>query len=156
MDTQLLIEKPAKLKYSTIDIKVKSCIFNENNRPIKLTTSKDIEYVFPKLIEMNSMRLTQLRNYLCSNKEIMITRDNDNRIHKLENISLNWNESNKYKLMVISLKKGLLFDGVIEITAYENVSKFYKNYGYIKYFNDGSEITIIIKDTLPVNIPIIY
>ena len=64
MDTELLIEKLIKLKYSTITIIIKNCIFNENGRPVKLTTTKNIEFIFPELISINSMRLIQLKNFL--------------------------------------------------------------------------------------------
>lgn len=156
MDTQLLIEKPIKLKYTTINIGVKNCIFNENGRPIKLTTTKNVEYTFPKMISTNSIILTQLRNFLIPQNKIKIIHDNVNRLHKVENIIFNWNESSKYKLMILSWTKGLLFNDYIEVSAYENINKFYKNYDYDKFWSDGLEITIIIKDVLPVDIPLKY
>ena len=156
MDTELLIENPIKLKYTTITIKIKNCIFNENSRPVKLTTTKNIEFIFPELIEMNIMRLTQLKNFLIQQKSVTITHDNNNRIHKIENLILNWNESNKYKLMILSWTKGLLFNDYVEVSAFENINKFYKKYDYVKFWKDGLEITIIIKDILPVDIPLKY
>ena len=156
MENQLLIEKPIKLICNTINITVKNCIFNENGRPVKLTTTKDTEYIFPKMVSTNRMILEQLKNFLCIKNKITIIHDNADRIHKLENIILNWNESDKYKLMIISLTKGLLFDDYVEVNAYENINKFYKNYGYVKFFNQGLEITIIIKDILSIDIPIKY
>lgn len=156
MDTELLIEKPQKLKYTTIDIKIKNCIFNENARPVKLTTTKNIEYTFPKMISTNSIILIQLRNFLIPQNKIKITHDNNNRLNKIENIILNWNESSKYKLMILSWTKGLLFNDYVEVSTYENISNFYKKYDYVKFFNEGLEITIIIKDILPVDIPLKY
>ena len=156
MDTELLIEKPVKLKYTIDTITIKNCIFNENGRPVKLTTTKNIEFIFPEIISINSMRLTQLKNFLIQQKSVTIIHDNNHRIHKVENISLDWNESNKYKLMILSWTKGLLFNDYVEVSASENINKFYKKYDYVKFWKDGSEITIIIKDVLPVDIPLKY
>lgn len=156
METQLLIEKPIKLKYTTADITVKNCTFNENNRPVKLITSKDLEYSFPKMISTNNFILIQLRKFLTASNKITIIHDNKYRIHKINNIALCWTEIINYKLMILSFTKGLLFNDYVEITAFENVTKFYKIIGYEKFFHQGIEITIIIKDTLPVDIPTKY
>ena len=58
--------------------------------------------------------------------------------------------------MILSWTKGLLFNDYVEVSAYENINKFYKKYDYVKFFNEGLEITIIIKDILPVDIPLKY
>jgi len=156
MDTELLIENPVKLKYSTVTITIKNCIFNENGRPVKITTTKNIEFIFPELISINSLWLIQLKKFLIKQKSVIIIHDNNNRIHKVENLFLDWNESNKYKLMILSWTKGLLFNDYVEVSASENINKFYKKYDYVKFWKDGLEITIIIKDVLPVDIPLKY
>lgn len=45
METPLLsaIDNPVKSKKVTIDIKVKNCIYNENGRPVKLITVKNMD-----------------------------------------------------------------------------------------------------------------
>jgi hypothetical protein len=149
-----VIENSTKLKYATVNIK--NCIFDETNRPVKLITTKNIEYSFPKLISTNRIILIQLKNFLSPKNKVIIIYDNKNRLHKMGNIVFNWDETSKYKLMILSWTKGLLFNDYIEVSAFENVEKFYKNYDYDKFFNEGSEITIIIKDLLPVNIPLEY
>jgi hypothetical protein len=45
---------------------------------------------------------------------------------------------------------------MIILLIFENVNKSYKNYDYDKFFSEGLEITIIIKDILPVDIPLEY
>ena len=58
--------------------------------------------------------------------------------------------------MILSWTKGLLFNDYIEVEFFENINKFYKFYGYEKFWNEGLEITIIIKDILPIDIPLEY
>lgn len=156
MEEQLLIKKPTKLKYTTATVKVKSCIFNEGNRPVKLITSGDTKYSFPKMISTNECFLIQLKKHLTYQNKIEIVYDNLDRIHNVNNIQFSWDENNHYKLMLLSWTKGLLFNDYIEVSFIENVFKFYKTYGYEKLFIQGSEITIIIKDILPIDIPIKY
>lgn len=112
------------------------------------------------------MILSQISKFLSSQNKVTIIHDNENRIHKIGNIPLNWNESNIYKLMILSCTKiedfswrglppftrWLIFNDKIEVSASENVYKFFKKYEYIKLFTEGLEIIIIIKDILPVDI----
>lgn len=155
MDIQLN-NKQSELEHQTVDIIVKMFIFNENNLPTKLISSDDSEYLFPKIISINKSVVIPLKNFLLRQKKIKILHDNINRIHKINNLLFNWYENNNYKLMILSFTKGLLFNDYIEANVYENVHDFYIKYGYDKFFTEGLEITIIIKDILPVDIPLKY
>jgi hypothetical protein len=149
------MDNPLIEKINTINVKVKNCTFNEYNRPVLLTTSKDLEYHFPKMILTNQIRLLQLKGFLKISNKITIMHDQKYRIHRINDIQLCWNESNIYKLMIVSLTKGLLFNDQVEVIVYENIHKYYKNHGYEKFFRDGLEITIIIKDKID-DIPVKY
>ncbi len=155
MDVQL-VKNHIESEHKTVIIIVKTCIFNENNRPTKLISSEDIEYFFPKMIPVNEMVLTPLKNFLLRQHKIKVSHDYRNHIYKLNNLIFNWYEDNNYKLMILSWTKGLLFNDYVEVSFYENVHEFYKNYGYDKFFIEGLQITIIIKDTLPISIPFKY
>jgi hypothetical protein len=87
------IDNFTKLKYVTVN--VKNYIFDEVDYPIKLITSKNIEYSFPKLISTNRIILIQLKNLLSPKNTIIIIHDNKNRLHKIGNIFFNWDETNK-------------------------------------------------------------
>lgn len=145
-----------KIKYNTIDVKIKSCTFSEYDRPVILTTSKDLQYYFPKMIAVNNLFLIRLKSYLKISNKITIIHDQKYRIHRVNDIALSfWNESSIYKLMIVSWTKGLIFNDNVEVVALENIEKFYKNCGYEKFFCQGLEITVIIKDTLD-TIPLKY
>lgn len=144
----------SKIKYTVSKIKIKRCLYNEYSRPLKLISSKNSEYTFPNMVATNRLILIKLTTFL-NGKKITIVHDNMNRIHKIENIPLSWHVPN-YNLMVLSYSKGLIFDEHIEVNAFENISIYFKKYGYEKFICDGYDVLIIIKDTLSEPIPHIY
>jgi len=146
-----------KVKYITTNIKVKSYKLDENQKPLSLTTTKDIEYYFPIPINLNSMTQRQLINFLTSGKSVSVVLKGMN-IHKVENLAFYWHDKlPQYKLMVITWTTGLIFNDDINVLYIENVYKFFKSYDvFYKTYTEGTEIIVILKDMLPISIPIKY
>lgn len=138
--------------YKTKKVKVRDFIFDENQKPIKLITTKSVEYFFPIPVDMNSMIFTQINK-----PKVTIMYDKYNNIHKIENRSLSWGNKPKYTLMVICWTKGLLYHDTIDTLYVENVRKFYEDFDvFYMMRTEGSNILVILKDILPVNIPTKY
>ena len=123
-------------------------------RPTKIITTKDLEYTFPKFISLNTHDSTRL-NKLLKYGRVTVVFDHQNRIHKIDNLTMNWNEPEIYRLKILSFTTGLVFDGDVKIMAWENIENFYKQYDIYKSFYEGLDIIIIIKDSI-IDIPIIY
>lgn len=135
-------------------IKIKLIHYN-GERPTKIVTTKDLEYTFPKFISFNTYDSNRLNRMLKTGKVNMIY-DNQNRIHKIDNFNCHWHEPEIYRLKILSFSNGLIYDSDVKITAWENIQNFYKQYDIYKFFNEGLDIIIIIKDVIPIDIPTIY
>lgn len=145
--------KKTKLMYTSKQIRVESWNYNRYGRPYVLTTTKGKNYTFPKLVSCNIYIITQLERTLSSPKKITILYDNLDRIHKIENIALSWSETDKYKLVVISLRDGLIFNENVVVNAIENVKRFFDYHNLYKMFLEGPEFTIIVHYNILIDIP---
>lgn len=146
-------------KFKNGNIKVKSFKLDDNNKPISLTTTKDVVYYFPIPIELNKMFEIQLMNFITSNKYIKILyQENTNHIHKIENLVFSWyTRLPQYKLMVITWTKGLIFHDNIDVLYKENIYKYFKEHNeFYSLHKKDLEFVVILKDTLSVEIPIKY
>lgn len=146
-----------KVNYVHTDIKVKSVKLDENQKPLSLVSTKGIEYYFPVPINLNPLTQKQLMNFLTSGKSIYIVLKGTN-IHCIENLVFHWyNKRPLYKLMVITWTTGLIFNDDIDVLYTESVSKFFKSHDvFYKMYTEGTEITVILKDVLPISIPTKY
>lgn len=160
--------KKKKLLYTSDNIKISSLSYGKNSVPINLTTSNDKIYNFPKLID--SCLIKKIEHLLISKNKINIMFDNLNRIHKLNDISFRWSnetilfnqtlvagyENTKYRLIIMSLDKGLIFDNNIRVNAVENVKYFYEDFNIFKFFYHDNEIIIILYEDILIDIPLRY
>jgi len=148
--------KKKKILYTTNDVKISSSTYGKNNRPINLTTTKGLNYIFPPMINLTNHQIREIEILLSSKNKINIMFDNLNRIHKLNNIFFNWNENFEYKLIIISLDKGLIFEDYVIVCAIENIRNFYEDFNIFRLFHDKNEIVLIIYEDILINIPLEY
>ena len=74
-------------------VKIRSVKMHKNGFPDYLIAIDDRRYHFPEDIDFNPLRKIQLNNLLLPNSTVLVTSDELNRIHKLQNFSFTWYES---------------------------------------------------------------